>query len=307
MDKSRQTWIEAKSIGNVAFEVLAKDQTAAVMSSLSKGIYIKSASRWLVLLSFERYCSPLTITFKETRPLTNPLPIGTKVHFSSGQMLIPAAGVSITIKDQNEWNPPPRQNNPGIYTERQKRVNSIAVTALRLKPGLGFSHLLPGVLGLQMEKHPPRQALIPLFENIILAQQSIREGRLASVGEILNKFLGVGEGLTPSGDDYVSGVLLTLNRWKDIFIPNDELDSLNQQVVKTAYKGTTMLSANIIECAACGTGDERLIKMVDYLMCGDGNQEILVSDLFNWGSSSGVDAFIGMASVISAMDGEYKR
>ena len=69
MDKSRQTSIETKSIGSVTFEVLGNDQTDTVMSSMSKGMYFKSASRWLVLLSFEHSPSPLTSTLIDAIPL----------------------------------------------------------------------------------------------------------------------------------------------------------------------------------------------------------------------------------------------
>ena len=154
---------------------------------------------------------------------------------------------------------------------------------------------------------PVSPALIPIYENILLLQQYLQEMRLPLVGNILCDLLGVGEGLTPSGDDYVSGVFLSLNRWRDVLIPNEDLVSLNQQVVETAYQATTTLSANLIECAAMGQSDERLIKAIDYLICGGAQKDAVVIDLINWGSSSGVDTFAGIATILSAREANSRR
>jgi len=307
MHKSGQSSIEAKSIGSIAFEVLSKDQSASVMGSTSRGIYIKSSSRWLIFVSFEGFRSPLTVTLNGALPLTKPIPAGDTVHFASGQLLFPDAGITIAANDQRVWKPAPRQKSPAANADRQKRLKYIAEEVLLRKPGAGFSTLLPGVLKLSAEMQPVSPALLPIYENILLLQQHIQESRLPLVGEILSKFLGFGEGLTPSGDDYVSGVFLSLNRWRDVLIPNEDLGSLNQQVVETAYQATTTLSANLIECAALGQGDERLIKAIDYLISDAGHKDEIVTDLLNWGNSSGVDTFAGIATVLSAMEVDGRR
>ncbi len=307
MHKSGQLSIEAKSIGSIAFEVLSKDQAAVVMSSISRGIYIKSSSRWLVFVSFECFRSPLAITLKEALPLTNPIHAGTPVYFASKQLLIPEAGITIAPNDHSVWKPAPRGNSPVLHADRQKRLNFFASEVLLGKPGVGFSRLLPGLLELSPEIQPITQALSPIYENIILLQRYLQEGKLPLVGKILCDFLGFGEGLTPSGDDYVIGTLLSLNRWKDVLLPDKDLGSLNQQVVETAYQVTTTLSANLIECAALGQGDERLIQAIDYLMGGGVQKDEIVTNLMNWGNSSGVDTFVGMATALSAMDAEIRR
>jgi len=307
MQKSGQISFEAKSIGSTAFEVLSRDQTASVMGSTSRGIYIKSSSRWLIFISLEGYRSPLTITLKGALPLTNPIPAGTTVHFASGQLLFPDAGISIATDVSNVWKPAPRQKSPADSVDRQKRLNYITEEVLLRKPGAGFSSLLPGVLKLSAEMKPVSPALIPIYENILLLQQHIQERRLPLVGEILCNFLGFGEGLSPSGDDYVIGVLLSMNRWKDVLLPNEDLGSLNQQVMETAYQCTTTLSANLIECAVLGQSDERLIKAIDYLMCGGGQKDEIVTNLLYWGSSSGIDVFAGIATALSAREADGRR
>ena len=58
MHKSAQFSIEAKSIGSIALEVLSKDQDAVVMSKISKGIFVKSSSRWLIFIDCLNIANP---------------------------------------------------------------------------------------------------------------------------------------------------------------------------------------------------------------------------------------------------------
>ena len=104
----------------------------------------------------------------------------------------------------------------------------------------------------------------------------------------------MGSGLTPSGDDFVMGLLLSLNRWESVLQPGDNLSVLNTNVVESAYRCTTTLSANLIECGALGLADERLIQAVDLLATGKKEQAEILLGLLSWGNTSGIDAFVGM-------------
>ena len=301
MHKSGQFSIKAKSIGSIALDVLSKDQDALIMSNISGGIFVKSSSRWLIFISFDDFNSPLTITFKETTPLLNFVQVGTTVYFASGQLLIPQVGVNIITDHSNVWKPALRQIPSAFHPDREKRLKYFAKEILRRNQGAGFSALLPKFLALSVEMQPISQSLIPVYENITLLQQYIRDKNLTSIGKILCSFLGFGEGLTPSGDDFVIGFLLSLNRWQDVLLSNTDTSILNQQVTETAYQNTTTLSANLIECAALGQADERLIEAIDFLMSGCSRGDKVMTNLLGWGNSSGVDAFVGMAVLIAAM------
>ena len=115
----------------------------------------------------------------------------------------------------------------------------------------------------------------------------------------LSGLLGVGRGLTPSGDDFIIGLLLALNRWRVGSWPHSGLRRLNQEVTDAAYQRTTRLSANMIECAALGEADERLVAVADCISVGDPPEAECVSRVLGWGASSGTDALIGMAVAVT--------
>jgi len=130
----------------------------------------------------------------------------------------------------------------------------------------------------------------------------ITEDDLLTLSQTTRSFLGLGSGLPPSGDDFILGLLLSINCWSDLFPHNNKLSTLNEEIVEAAYKRTTTLSANLIECAALGLADERLIQAVDCLATGINNRDEIIPGLLSWGNTSGIDAFVGMITAFLPLD-----
>jgi hypothetical protein len=60
---------------------------------------------------------------------------------------------------------------------------------------------------------------------------------------------------------------------------------------------TTTVSANLIDCAARGQADERLIRALDGIETGELSALECAHALGSWGNTSGLDALIGMGLV----------
>lgn len=58
---------------------------------------------------------------------------------------------------------------------------------------------------------------------------------------------------------------------------------------------TTRPSARLIECAAGGEADERLLEVADHVWSGLPSGAWALESALGWGTSSGVDALTGMA------------
>jgi hypothetical protein len=117
---------------------------------------------------------------------------------------------------------------------------------------------------------------------------------------LLSTFLGSGPGLTPSADDFILGLLLALNRWRIPPWETSDLHTFNFHLVEAAYKKTTTLSSNLIECASGGWANERLINALDWLVTGVASEPDVIDHMLDWGNSSGVDAFTGMVTSLTA-------
>ena len=144
----------------------------------------------------------------------------------------------------------------------------------------------------------------------------MKSGGSEKTAEESIKLLGLGPGLTPLGDDFLLGVLLTLNRWGHLLPlpksnlqktnseshPNDLVSYLNQIIQEKTRLKTTRISASLLFCAMEGAADERLLKVLDGLISGSAISQNELRNLLRWGNSSGITVLAGMISVLKTKD-----
>ena len=64
-----------------------------------------------------------------------------------------------------------------------------------------------------------------------------------------------------------------------------DLERLQRDLISLSYRKTTGLSGNLIECAARGEADERLLALVDSIFSGAPSVELGALPMLTWGSS----------------------
>ncbi len=275
------------------------------MGITSRGVFIKTAIRWILFLSFEKFRGPLTINIGTRLPELDERSMGEVVQITPGLIFIPKADLLISTRDAAVWQPVPPSSAAPDSAKILARMRNFAMGAYQQKQGAGLSTLLPLLFSFPSDSPGPTKIAQDLKVDILSIQQEIRISDLTYTTANIKKILGRGEGLTPSGDDFVIGMLLCLNHWKDMLKVDGDLQIFNGKVIAAAYEATTTLSGNLIECATQGLADERLVNAIDYLITGAGRQERILNELLSWGNSSGVDALVGMALVMSAVNIQY--
>ncbi len=282
---------QASNIGAAAYHALQHDQSAAVIGITSRGIFVRAANDRVFFLSHEKYRGPLTLNLQSPHGKLEALDVGANVEAASGRLIFPSIRVAVTASPDAIWRPSIGTAPARPLDEQRHTLRSIASEVVARKGDDGFSAVLPSLLGLPADRPPSS-----LLDNILSLQQALAAGNVGSMVEFITGLLGSGRGLTPSGDDCVMGLLLILNRWQ-----NDvDWSSLNQRVIEAAYQRTTTISANLIECAATGEADERLIAVADGIVTGTPSEDVCVDYALDWGSSSGIDALVGTAIAITA-------
>jgi hypothetical protein len=124
------------------------------------------------------------------------------------------------------------------------------------------------------------------------------EGQPRDFTQHLLGLIGRGKGLTPSGDDFLIGFLLAAHTLAMPKTKSETLKMLHTQILESAQHKTTTLSAALIQCAAEGLADARLMDCLHWLIQGGTSLAQVKSDLLSYGSSSGVDSFAGMLAAI---------
>jgi len=270
------------------------------MGATSNGVFLHLACGWVVFLTTEEPRGPLTVNIRGSIHSLRQLSNASPAMFRKEGISFPEAGVQAQTGQAAVWEAP-RQSGQRLAADvRAARLEETMRLALRRK--LGASACLAAVLG---------EARLETGEgywqtHVHALRQALQAGQAAPIGQALEPLLGYGSGLTPSGDDVALGLLLALRRWGDVILPGLDLEELTRVFLPRAYAKTTTLAANLIECAADGQADERLIGALDGLVCGAPDAADCAAMLAEWGNSSGLDALAGMALVLMDTSNQAK-
>lgn len=300
LSDDRSATIQATYCGDIASELLVIDQDISVLGATSRGVFLEGLGRWLVFLSYERFRSPLTVNLIDAPGSMQEVVAGQKGRVVSGKVLFKEINLVITTQDSRVWRAEGPMTIPLSKAERLAKVTHCAEFVLSQKPGVGLSRVLAAMFSFSMGDISSDTGDIFVRVDFSKIRKSIANLDLDAFTSMATSMLGAGQGLTPSGDDFMTGLILALNRWGKKLWPADNLDEANRVIVEAAYHRTTRLSANLIELAARGKGDERLIGGLDLLMSDIRYDPGALLDLLGWGASSGVDAFVGMAVALTS-------
>ncbi|MFD1781028.1 DUF2877 domain-containing protein [Fredinandcohnia salidurans] len=106
--------------------------------------------------------------------------------------------------------------------------------------------------------------------------------------------IGLGPGLTPSGDDFLVGLLTIFNLRN---CPFNHLHDFSEEIVKIARPLTNEISFFTIKKASRGKVRENMIRLVQSLLYGEEDELIQsLNKVLSIGSSSGTDIAYGLIS-----------
>lgn len=276
-----------------AEEIFNNNPTLKSLGATSKAAYLISSQGEVVIISFDTFISPLTCTINQYSPELRAITPGEVFEISPDsithdRIFIQRTGTTI-------WREPAPAGKIMEPAIRFRTLLQAARIIDQQQTRGGFSVLLLPFLELQ----PPVSDGLDIYAHIMGVCQSLINHNLESLHSACLPLIGLGRGLTPSGDDVLNGLLLYFNRWPGLCpLPPGGLEALNQIIRAESHRRTTSLSANLLELACQGSGDERLVSAVDGLITGSPGMDQWLPDLLSYGSSSGGDALLGMAIAI---------
>ena len=119
----------------------------------------------------------------------------------------------------------------------------------------------------------------------------------------ITKLVGLGPGLTPSGDDFLVGMLVVLSLAGRF----DLVAAVDQVIRPTLEEGTGPISRLHLGAALDGESSERLHAMVNAVLAGDhdvlASRLVLISQV---GHSSGWDTLAGAVMVLRVLARTYR-
>jgi hypothetical protein len=293
--------LNATVIGRAARDALLGNPVVSTAGATSRGLFLRVDESRIVFLSIEAHHGPLTFNVSgDPAPLLG-LASGEPALLTEDGLVFPAHELEVTTGGALAWQAPlpPRGLLPPGQVRSNLRKTVEKISALQEDPANTLG-ILPDLRLLLAQATASGEDVGPFLALLKRLRRAVWDGQTAAAAAALEACLGRGTGLTPSGDDLTQGAMLALSRWGEDLRIGVAVEAVRDAVLASAFRQTTTLSANLIECAAAGQADERLVAALDGIATGAPDAETCAAYLRSWGSSSGIDALAGMAAVLLA-------
>lgn len=133
------------------------------------------------------------------------------------------------------------------------------------------------------------------YRRIATLIHCILEGDMEGLMKATKRLVGLGSGLTPSGDDVLSGFMASLWWFCNSFgIGIEDAEKINRAIVAQA-EHTTLLSRQILDHASRGEVNEKVERLLESLLAGSEKEvEGETRGVMEVGETSGIDMLVGI-------------
>jgi hypothetical protein len=239
-------------------------------------------------------------------PSTTPPPfqhfsVGETVR-STGEILMLSDSLDVGLASAQLWDPKPHPALGADAEGLRRALTALVATATTRSPEGSLARLLPYLQAedlpdpLQKVRHFPRSHALMGGLAEALARRNRR-----SLKVVTSSMAGLGPGLTPAGDDFLSGVLLALALTRDQR-DDAELGEIAGMLVETAGPRTGEISAAYLKAAHAGEASEAWHRLLGAIAGGDSRTlEEAAHAVFQVGETSGADMLAGFLTAMQAV------
>ncbi|KAF0111847.1 MAG: hypothetical protein FD147_649 [Chloroflexi bacterium] len=282
----------AVQIGGLALEALGAGAPGKAVGVTSKGIFLNSADK-ILFLTGAGYKSPFNLQVRQMNDLSNTVVAGDEFTVSDNAILFPLHEIVIDVHRAKLWQPSQPPKNTNSDRTQAERIELILGRMCENDSKKGWLFL--GNCG-DTDLEPLGSAK-DRIKNITTAfMSSFKISDLTYCLDTARSIIGLGGGLTPSGDDWLAGFMLFHARIDQSMGKNNPFfASLGESLTEMSFQKTTKISANRIEAACRGWAEEIFLDAVDYIVAIEKElSETKIKYIMGFGHSSGVDTCMGI-------------
>lgn len=284
-------------IGEIAHDLLIPGQNGKVLAVFSRSAYLVTGQEELVyLISVEAPLHPRCLQVSGTFP---GLSVGSSFSVDDSRLHIEPS-FTLDFHQAVLWRADQVSTNVvEEISDIPAKVKAV-FTNLGYSQAKGFGRLIPQILllveGGQTSLQPATTDPI-----LSLAWPEIREVARACLthqqAEILLKagsLVGLGEGLTPSGDDFLGGMLYCFHHLKIVY-PFLSVPPNRIAFIEGVKQRTNLISYSLLKDHAHGQALEPLVLFLTTILTARRNQDVYqsISRLTSLGHSTGWDLLTG--------------
>lgn len=273
------------------FDWLGKPRCGEVRIVTSRGIYLMLDEQTLLLCSRKWGLTPIGMALpEEAEPEIRNIQPGQRVLWQEETLQFPEVQLPLKLER--------RSLMPVLANPNPERVDA----GEKMLSGIGTGKGLAAVYGAWMLGREQKSTTL-LCRTALLRLRALTEGLQtgddAAAADAVCALLGLGNGLTPSADDVLCGMLYVLLR--SAASREERVQSLARVVCREAPMRTNAVSAACLTAIATGAEYERMHDVLRWL---SGQGENCVYRLLEVGSSSGSDMLMGMLAACRLLEWE---
>jgi hypothetical protein len=235
-----------------------------------------------------------------------------QAFFTEGSLLKIGGVVVIDLDRAEKWKPfiigPDETDSMTMVNDRLNHLFSILSMP---NPDTGLGPAVPVISAIVEGRDPEKTPPDPFFTHAIPPILAITKACLCEdivrVTQMARELIGLGPGLTPSGDDFLGGLFFVFHFLKRIFPEDffwDEQPILD--LIDWSSSRTHPISHAILSDLSSGHGPEPLHDILNFLLSGgDRNKMLLNIDrLCGIGNTSGSDIIAGLLTGMLVVRGK---
>jgi len=231
--------------------------------------------------------------------------------FMQGPFLQLGPATTIDLRQGTEWKP--AVIRPG-QAEKLVRVNASVQQLVASFPipdsGRDLGQTLLLISGKDPSTLSPGTWVARALRPILGLARACFDQDIVQVAQLGKELIGLGPGLTPSGDDFLGGLLFAARSLKTAY-PGDFLweERPITDLIEWAQEQTHCISHSILSDLALGHGPEPLHDVVTALLRGEDLDGVMTGAnlLLKVGHSSGWDMLAGVLTGMLLVSGKLKR
>lgn len=183
--------------------------------------------------------------------------------------------------------------------ELLRRINTLMNLVRPLLPSDGLGPIIPHLADLAIGELPTIKLMNAAAQSAVSCISKLSDGLIRldheSVDQAVSGLVGLGPGLTPSGDDLLAGMLVALLAMPDT-ASQPSVDLLARCVTRHAAEKTNRISSAMLEQSAKGNGSAAQHRLLRCLLGVDTQPDIsrATLELIQVGHTSGWDTLAGI-------------
>ncbi len=320
--KIRSNSLIAESVGHKALRALNGSKKAKVQSVFDHAFYIKAGSNSLIcVIKNKNYISPTSILIKQFGDKSFKsigVVEGMRVKLDEHTLIFEDDVLTIKFGKASNWVPPSFPENPFISpTGIGMNLRVLRDVIYTCPSREGLVPLLENV-----ELYGPLQFFLqpqkPTFSemarsNIDMLMRGLFGGDSHTVISSALSIIGLGPGLTPSCDDFLVGLILSLNIGGNALLKDRKKQlsfyrRVSAEISRKAKRKTTIYSHSLLDQARRGKGPKAVIELIHSLLVKNAGQvSTAAKTLIGMGETSGADIAIGIYYGIRFLVSQMER